>query len=183
MPNSSEFWERDYRAPGQRHGPPETWRTPKRGLIAKALVIAGFLMPAIGLGAFLWPSPAQAATVYCTTSNPTTATGPTGVVARSYIDVYADPICSGGTRWLAYDHYDITIPATSMNFFYLDFLRIWRCGSLIYTQSDGGGGGTGGTYRNVWPGWKDGSSCGFQSDHQTHYYRLGILDVWLYNNI
>lgn len=146
-----------------------------RWAAAVAAVLIGLLVLAAN------PTVSRAATVWCSNGNAAVGSGYT-----SYVVAYADPACSGVSHYHGYDHYDVTSPSLVMDYIYLDFLRIWRCGSLIYTQSDGADPDVyNQPSRNIWKAWYSNylAHCGPQSDHQSHYYRTNGLNAWAYTNV
>ncbi|MCA9831412.1 MAG: hypothetical protein R3B97_04230 [Dehalococcoidia bacterium] len=132
---------------------------------------------ATGLAALGWPRSAEAASVWCDDGIVNGSSWSSRVVS------YADPACSGVTHYFAYDHYDTMNGGVVVNI-YLNYARAWRCGTLVYYQSDGPNPGQNTSSRNTWISWISGysPSCGPQSDHHSHYYKSGVIDAWAYVN-
>lgn len=163
-----------------------SWQTPApvppsgpravRQFIARAILVAGFLVPMVAISLVWWNPLAEAATTYCGRRSATVTQG--GTSASTYIDAYGDPGCFG-SRYVAYDHYNTSTVA--MDSVLYNFKRVWQCGSL--TINIGANTVYGPIYENTWIGWSTWNSCGFQSDQQTHFVDSGpTYDQWMYVN-
>ena len=142
-----------------------------RTLAVQLLVVAGFLMPAVGFAAVRFQE-ASAATTFCVRSTPDG--GNFGTVSyTSYIDAYTDPGCTGN-RYVGYDYYS-TASAT----IYIDMgeLRLWLCGAPWVGPNPGG---YNTTSVNAWSGWTIPNTCGFQADVSTYFSRSGYGSDWTY---
>jgi hypothetical protein len=138
-------------------------------------MVGGLASLVLAVTASVWLSNARAASVWCDDG----IVSGTGWTSR--VTSYADPACSGVTHYFAYDHYDTMTSGTVVNI-YLNYARAWRCGDLVYYVSDGPNPGVNTSSRNTWISWISGYSptCGPQSDHHSHYYKSGVIDVWAY---
>jgi hypothetical protein len=146
-------------------------------------LLAGLVVLSGGLVLSLWPSHTLASAVWCKDGTVDAGTG-----YSTHMAAYGDPVCSGATHSMGYDHYDTTIPNTTMDYIQLAFLRVWRCGTLVYYQSDPSPlppDAVNVGSRNIWAAWYSGylSTCVPQSDHQSHYFKSGGLNAWGYTNV
>lgn len=126
---------------------------------------------AAGAAAIVPTRQADAATVHC--GSPMHVGQGTTVSYANYIDLYADPACSGN-RYVAYDFYGTT--NIQMDYIYVDFARAWLCGSLYINvenkyafNSD---------WTNIWTSWFPPNSCGFQAHQVIRFFKSGVIDQW-----
>ena len=150
------------------------WR--RSWLSVRVLAALGALvLPAVGLSIML-STHAFASTTYCTTS-PVRGGTISGVTYNSYIDAYADPACSGN-RHVAYDFYDSASSIIPMR---IDLARAWVCGSLRATWQVPSSGTVNAQQLNIWSGWSELNTCGFQVDMSSYFGNP--VYTWTYTNL
>jgi hypothetical protein len=140
-------------------------------VLSRVLIALAFALPIIGAISIARPAYAD-----CQQNTPHDGGTALGYGWDMYITAYMSGNCSG-SHYVGYDYYNT---ANTVIWIDVDSARAWICGSLAANQNPPAAQTN---YAYAWSGWAGPTTCGWQADMSTHFWKSGAFDDWAYTNI
>ncbi len=142
-----------------------------RQVLTAMVFVVAFGLPVIGAVAIARPAYAD-----CEQNTPFDGGSASGYSWNMYVTAYMSGSCTG-SHYVGYDYYST---ANAVVWIDVDSARTWVCGTLAADQNPAA---VQTNYVYAWSGWAGPTTCGWQADMSTHFWKSGVFDDWTYTNI